>query len=371
MPANSTFILKNFIFAVFLSTLSTVSAGEIFHDAASDFLQYSDYIYKEFITPKSGKGTTIRFNRGYVLTGKGYGWDNPGARVRWKTNAKSITVRLVYTDKHDPKRAHNSVGAFYIDGVTKPEWTFMPAKSTPRPAGEVVFSLPAKSDGEFHTYELIMPYGDSVDFAGIDVNDTATFQKPPARPKTRALFYGDSVTHGFTASEIRHTYPYLVSLQKDWELLNIAIGGQSSRSSPEDAGLLNKLEFDILVVAIGVNDWQGKRPPQEYRNNMKTFIEKIRKKNPETPVYIISPLWVADFWGKKICAKYPLEDYRKELKELITQIQTNDANLFLINGDELIDHDEKLFDQIAVHPNDTGFVQMSSRMTKQIKDLKK
>lgn len=53
------------------------------------------------------------------------------------------------------------------------------------------------------------------------------------------------------------------------------------------------------------------------------------------------------------------------LREIVTT--RNDANLHLVEGPDLIDHDATFFDPVAVHPNDKGFAQMSERLAQQIR----
>jgi len=368
-----TFSLK-FIAICFLLNLSMSNIARsmeeqmVFYSPDNNIFNYSDYIFKELIPSEEDNGKmAIRFHRGIVLTGKGYGWDAPGARVCFRTNAKEIVAHYFYTDKHDPIRAHNSFGALIVDGKINQELLFSPDKNSKRPAGKVTFKVPTKGDGKLHTYELLMPYGDSVDFLGGEVNKGASFEKAEPRPQKRCLFYGDSVTHGFTASNILHTYPFLLTYKKNWQMLNMAIGGHASNSAPKDAEQLSKFDFDILVVALGVNDWQGKGKPETYSKNMSAFLSAVRKIKPDVPIYFISPLWVSDDWGKKIKETYSLSDYRKQLESLVEKHKKNDKNLHFIDGTKLIDHDIKLFDSVLVHPNDKGFTQMADRLSKIIK----
>jgi len=366
------FFLLSLLWGGLMEVNVASESSTTFYEYSASVFDYSDYLFRDEVLSEGGsQSKAFRFHRGICLDGKGYGWDTPGTRIRWRTNAKTLTACVVYTSKHNPTRAHNSKGAYFIDGIENPEWTFSPDKHAVRPAGKIMVSLSAPTDNQMHTYELVLPYGDSVDFMGIMVNSEASFEQPAPRPATRCLFYGDSVTHGFTASSILHTYPFLLTQAKGWQLLNMAIGGHSSANAASDVKQFSKLQFDLLIVALGVNDWQGKRLPEDYSKNMEAFLDQVRKLRPDIPVYVISPLWVADAWGKRIHEKYPLDTYRKQLESLVKNRNETDHNLHYIGGTNLIEHDEAFFDPVQVHPNDNGFIQMANHLGEQIPYRKK
>ena len=115
---------------------------------------------------------------------------------------------------------------------------------------------------------------------------------------------------------------------------------------------------------MGVNDWQGGGPVERYRKNMDGFFDAIRAVQPAVPIYFITSLYVPPAWSPKT-ATADLEAYRQAARELVAA--RKDPNLHLIEGPDLIDHDPKLFDPVAVHPNDQGFAQMGERLAKQMK----
>ena len=94
--------------------------------------------------------------------------------------------------------------------------------------GPAAAPAPAPAGGGYHDYELVLPYGDSVDFHGLQVNPDALFEAPSDRSATRYLAYGDSITHGFTASDIGGGYAFRVAEAKGWQLVNMGYGGRAS-----------------------------------------------------------------------------------------------------------------------------------------------
>src|SRR5690606_36855912 len=111
---------------------------------------------------------------------------------------------------------------------------------------ELVLELPVPAGDTgwtrvFHDYELILPYGDAVELRGVAVSSSVRWERPVARPKVRWVAYGDSVTHGFTASSVAGTYPFLVGEAMGWVVINAGVGGRAARSA--DADVLSGLDF--------------------------------------------------------------------------------------------------------------------------------
>jgi len=337
--------------------------AENFIPADDQRLEYSDYATLEFVAaPVRPAQKIARLRRPLSSPGRGYEWDNPGARLRFATDAKEVIVHLYYSDKHISASARNPVGVYCIDGKTADGWKFASSsRATVRKPENVDVKMAVAGDGKIHDYEVIMPYGDSVDVVGISVTPEAKFGKPSPRPAFRCAFYGDSITHGFTAGDVSGTYVFKVAQINNWQLINLGIGGNGS--SAADAGIIGKIDCDMLVTLIGVNDWQGGRPVAAYKQNIKQFIAIFRKLRPTTPMAFITPLWVPATWQPKT-AKFSLEDYRQALREAVKE--AGDSAIQLIEGPELIDHDAKFFDPVAVHPNNSGFDMMADRLAKKL-----
>ncbi len=298
----------------------------------------------------------------FDIPGKGYRWDNPGARIRFRTDAPSVKARLYFNELHTSTSARNSNGAYHIDGAGRPEWTFHTKAATVKRAPETVevVMTPGTAAG-FHDYELILPYGDSVDFQGLEVGAEARFEAPPAPPAVRYLAYGDSITHGFTASAVDKSYAFLVAQKMGWQLVNLGLGGRASNIA--DAKVVKAAKADVISVFMGVNDWQGGGPLARYKSNMTGFFDAIRAGQPGVPIYYLTSLWVPPSW-KPQGQVADLEAYRKVAREIVAE--RKDPNLHLVEGPGLIDHDAALFDAVAVHPNDKGFAQMAERLAAQL-----
>jgi len=320
---------------------------------------YSDYVRMGFVaSPLDAAAKLARFDRILDMASKGYRWNNPGARIRFRTDATSVKGLLYFNELHISTSARNSNGLYLIDGGKSGQGTYRTKTSVVKREPETVVVPMAASTPGFHDYEIILPYGDAVDFQGVEVNTAAKFEAPTARIATRYLAYGDSITHGFTASAVDKSYAYLVAEKNGWQIINLGLGGRASTVS--DAKVVTSLKADVISVFMGANDWQTGVPPERYRSNMMAFFDGIRAEQPNVPIYYITSLWVAPSWNPKAQVA-PLESYRQVARDIVSA--RKDPSLHLVEGPEMIDHDIALFDPVPVHPNDKGFAQMAERLS--------
>lgn len=326
-------------------------------------IAYSDYVRRTFVSaPYDAAVTLARFDRLLPIAGKGYECDNPGTRIRFRTDATNALASLYYNALHVSTSARNSRGFCRIDGQTNAAWGFQTvATETVRTQELVEVALAVPAGGGYHDYELVLPYGDAVDFAGVTVNEGALFQAPPARPATRYVAYGDSITHGFTASDVGQSYAYRVAETKDWELVNMGYGGRAATAA--DGTTVGSQQADVISVLIGVNDWQGGVALATYSNRLDGFLANLRALQPTVPVYLLTPLWVDASWDPAADIA-PLESYRQIVRAVAAA--RSDPNLHVVEGPELIDPSVVYFDAVRVHPNDAGFAQMAERLAAQM-----
>lgn len=291
-------------------------------------------------------GRRLRLVRPITVPASGYHCDNPGASIRFATAAGQVVAHLRYSEGHVSATARNGIGLMRVDGAWRPEWTFAaPTTAVRREVALVDAVLPAPGDGGVHVYELVLPYGDSVELRGIAAD--APLVPPPAWRRPRWVAYGDSVTQGFDASHVGATWAWQLAQAKGWELVNLGIGGRACTTS--DAAAIAACSPDLVTIAIGVNDWQGGVPPAAYGQRLRALRAEVARLVPHARIAVLSPLWVAPAW-RPAAATHPLADYRAE------------AGPDAIAGELLIDHDPALFNPVAVHPNDAGAAQMARRL---------
>ncbi len=276
----------------------------------------------------------------------------PGARIRFTTDARQIAARLDYTALSPRLDTINSAGWWMVDG--KMDGTFTCGAQRP---GKTVASPRIKADGAVHEYELILPYGDSIDFNGLEVNAEAKFFPVKPRPRTRYVAYGDSITHGYHATDVSHTYPFLVAADKGWQLINMGFGSREMTAS--DGAVVGSLQADVITVLMGFNDYYHNKSVKNYTADAIGLLRGIRSTQPRVPVYYMTPLWSTEPLPTKLGLH--LEDYRKALRAALASV--HDANLHIVEGPDLIPHDPKYFAD-GIHPNDAGFAILAKSLEK-------
>lgn len=309
-------------------------------------LTYSD-IASVDITPERA-----RFSRLLDADG-GFGHDSAGARVRFRTDARVVKARMFYNELHLRNDATSGVGAFLVDG--KVSGTF---GSADKRSGELEVELQNQLKAAAHDYELLLPYGQSVDFRGLILQGETTVSPLSPRPQTRYIAYGDSITQGFHASGPAQNYPFLVGQSKNWETINFGFGGRPTTAA--DAQAIAGLKGDIISVAMGYND-QFNRTPEQYGAELKQTLMALRAAQPRVPIYLITLLWSSNPYPTK---GFPIDDYRKAARTVYEEIR--DANLHLIEGETLVPSDPKLF-RDGIHPTDEGFAMMAKNLAPQLK----
>ena len=298
----------------------------------------------------------IRLDR-FINANGGMQNDNPGARIRFRSDAKSISARLKFTNLHTRMDAVNSKGLYTVNG--KITGTF---QRDPK-SNDVTVAFPPNDEASTKDYELIMPYGDSVELSGLSLSD-GKLLPPVPRPAFKYVAFGDSITHGFRAGDISRTYPFMIGVKLQWQTVNMGFG--SRRAVPADGDAIAACGGDAVSILIGFNDFYGSKPLANYVDDLKGLILHIRKQQPEIPIFLITPLWSSEpAWAaSKIGLK--LEDYRKAVRQVAEE--SKDEHLHLIDGLTLMDNLPEMTTD-GIHPNDKGFAQIAERLAPVLNDI--
>lgn len=198
-------------------------------------------------------------------------------------------------------------------------------------------------DGE-KDIKIVFPHSVTAYIEEMEIVD-ATYISPIRKDKT-ILFYGDSITQGFDALHPSKTYAVRLSDALDAEIVNKAIGG--AVFSSELAKIPSDIKADWIVVAYGTNDWNSVNL-DSLRKNTEGFLRGIKKHYPDTPIFVITPLWRPDWRETKQCGEF------FNVENTIKEIFGNRENITVISGFDLIPHDENLFGDLCLHPSEKGF----------------
>ena len=307
-------------------------------------ISYSDYARVVTLDAKEA-----RFDR--VIAGAQGSLQNanPGARVRFRTDATTITASFTTGSLGITE----GTGLILIDGAQAGTFNASTSKSS------VEVDVPVSGAG-YHDVDLLLPYSQDVRFTGLLVNDGAGFQPTSARPAMRYVAYGDSITEGFWASDSSRNYSSLVAEQKGWEVVNMGFGWRGMKDSGTggaDGAAIATLGADVISVMMGYNDASARLSAPNYRAFMEAFIARIREVDISVPVYLISPLFTSNARNQTL-----LLQYRDQILDLVDD--SSDQHLHWIDGLALGINAGNVgtFMSDGIHPNDAGFALVAANL---------
>lgn len=174
--------------------------------------------------------------------------------------------------------------------------------------------------------------------------DDGAFITPKKRSKT-LLAFGDSITQGYDALRSYNSYVARLARALDADETNKGIGGETF--FPELALTKEAFVPDYITVAYGTNDW-SLHDRETYEKNCSEFFKNLRSTYKTAKIFAVTPIWRTDVGDvTKLGAFSVLEETIKKA--------TENLDITVIPGLSVVPHDENLFADLFVHPNDTGF----------------
>lgn len=174
-----------------------------------------------------------------------------------------------------------------------------------------------------------------------EISDNAKIK--PVKKDRKFLFYGDSITQGYTTEYPSFTYSSIVSRAFNAECVNKGIGGDYYSLPFLDEKPVNKL--DAIIVAFGTNDWSGGK---DIKKNSTDFYDKLTKIYPGVKIFTLLPLWRGKE-GKQNVIKFD------EMREILIKVCKKYKDITVIDAIDFIPHDGKFFLPDLLHPNTLGF----------------
>ena len=276
-----------------------------------------------------------------------------GGRIRFRTRAATWALRGMLTRTETGiLNTHGSLSGLDVY-LRTPDAGFKFVKSAAPSMNETVFvaecKRPAALEGgvEWIVYfPLQNPLG-SLELAVPD--DAPILSPPPPRIEHPALFYGSSITQGFSASRPGLSYPAIISRRLDIPFINLGYGG-NAKGEPEVAAAIAALDLSLFVCDLDHN--LPGVPELEARHA--AFVDIVRKAHPQIPILVVSSpnYWNdPDYFGKRTAI------IRRTVEQACaggdSLIEFIDGRTFwdpVVAGDMTVDN---------LHPNDAGFARMA------------
>ena len=282
----------------------------------------------------------------YIPDSGKYSKMTTGVRLDFYTN--SSFIRFCYPTKDT--RAYSSMKADDYELLVNGIFVAQTDKS-----GTFEYNLPS-GENRVSIYFPISAYGAISD---LELEDGATCT--PYTYKRKFMFFGDSITQGFTSSYSHLTYAAQISQYFDADFLNQAVGCGDFFPATFD----NSVEFtpDYVFIAFGTNDYNHFGSLDTLRKRGNDFLDLVQAKYPSATVIGISPLWRGDAQNKRAMGTF--EQCCETVKELHKA-----RGFYLLEGEALTPHEPSFYaDEISLHPTTLGFGVYASNIIKRISNI--
>ena len=290
-----------------------------------------------------------------------------GARIRFRTDATALAIRLEYPSLPSMGNMH-SFGQTGVDLYLNGEYiatavadkdaapgktyerTFFDFGSRPRAEREVTIYL--------SLYKPVKVLG-----IGVDQEAKISRAKPFAVAKP-VVFYGTSITQGGCASRPGMSYQAILGRALNVDFVNLGFSGNGI-GEPEMARTVAEIDASCFVLDFCQNNPTVESLQQAYA----PFIETLRAKHPDTPIVAITPIYSARE-ALAIDANGRLDLMRAHIRQVASRrIAEGDKRIQIVEGTDLLGraHADGLVD--GTHPNDLGFQRMADGLEPRLRKV--
>lgn len=203
--------------------------------------------------------------------------------------------------------------------------------------------------------QIVLPALVGVCLASVTLSDGAEIRPSPVQK--RILFHGDSIMQGYDAVFPSNGLPHQLGRQWEAETVSQAVGG--AKCNP--AVLEYVGDFDAILVGYGTNDW-SKKTAEAFAADADAFYKKLKEIYPATPVFVVLPIWRADYQTKPNTAGDFLA-----CRALLGQLAARQG-FRVLDDFAMVPHDTRLLSDGYLHPNDLGFALYGQRLMEMLSD---
>jgi len=268
-----------------------------------------------------------------------------GMNFDFYTDADSISIEAIGTRASGQSYCYIDV---YVDGEIAGHFGFID-----RETKKFSFSMELKQGRKRVAVYLPCLFG--VEISNFELSDGAAFE--PVKKDKKFMFFGDSITHGYITEYPSLSYPNIVSRYFDAECVNQGVGAGLFDANDLDEDFPYKP--DKVFVAYGTNDWYHSI---DVKITAKEYYEKLCRIFKDSKIYAIIPIWRVNYKEKEEITNMKFFDFREELTKICEQFE----NVTIIDGFELVPHDDEYFCEDGTHPNTKGLVSYGEQLVKKV-----
>jgi lysophospholipase L1-like esterase len=170
-------------------------------------------------------------------------------------------------------------------------------------------------------------------------------------------FYGDSYTLGTGATDPAKRWSTVICDRRGWVEVNPSVNGLgfvNNRTSGVDLpGLVIDADPDIVFVTMGLNDnFSYGRVGEGIRDQIDADFERLTTALPDARFIVVEPFWYTD---ERPDSVEVIIDWVHEAADRIGADWVPDASHWIEGHPEWMAAD-------GLHPNDSGYAEMTRRM---------
>ncbi len=195
-----------------------------------------------------------------------------------------------------------------------------------------------------------------VKVSSVELDDGASVF--PVKHGKTALFFGDSITQGYTSLFPSLNYVSRTARALDVDYYDFGIGGDVFNTVVLDT--LPEFSPDIVFTAYGTNDWSKKSSIYSFKSSCYAYFEKLCQTYPNSKLVAILPIWRADC--DKVTDVGSFDEAKTALFEIVSQFE----RIKIVDGDALVPHVTELFADGYLHPNEVGFEFYAENLIKEM-----
>lgn len=272
----------------------------------------------------------------------------PGARICFRTNSPKILLKMTL------KTLSWDIGMSIYD--CQAANVMIGDRQNARFAGllhpqdydTMVCEREFLKDSSMEDITIWLPRNEEIADFTISVEDDALIESPTPYKYPPMLYYGSSITEGGCCCRVTNAYNAIISQHLDIDYYNLGFSG-GAKGELEIADYINTIPMSIFVY-----DYDHNAPNVEHlENTHEVFFKRIREKNPELPVVILTK---PDFDYDSQSAERRAVIY----KTYENAVNSGDKNVYFIDGQTFFgDSDRHFCTCDCCHPNDLGFYRMA------------
>lgn len=286
--------------------------------------------------------------------------DTAGARIRFLSDTGTCGLlfdAVNYDARLDGAPQNRQMGFdLYVDGCF---WK----NAVPARAGENEVFFFRDTARKKRAYEIYLPLHLSVNGIRVVVDDDACIWPDDGYPQRPLVFYGTSITQGYSVSRPGQTYPCQVSRALGRDIVNYGFSG-TGRGEQVVARVVADTPASCYILDFG----QNCESLREFRRNFRPFVETVRAGAPDTPILLTTPIfYLQENWDEELQA---FQRGRRDIvEETYAALRPADPKLYLLRWNEKAPFASGCAQTDGAHPNDLGAYWMSCAMCGALREI--